>query len=211
MRILTLKNFSRNTRLEKHIPLGAPPNPGGFGTLPAPAAGAAPITGNTFAGGAAGPAVTPANAQGLQGAFGLQYFDTLLSSAQILALFTTAVPLVPAPGVGFFINPVYIKMILLAGSAAYLDGGGGAVTFAVGSLSVPLASNAEFLVTVSPNRRIQVVDWAAAALGTGVTGTAGNPPTEDNAAFTIAKATANFTAGNGTMKITVYYTIEPTL
>lgn len=181
-------------------PLGAPPNPGG----------STPITGNTFAGGAAGPAVTPANAQGLQGAFGLQYVDVLLSSAQILALQTGAITLIPAPGVGFFINPQFIKMILLAGSAAYTDAGG-AVSFAVGSLSVALASNAIFLVTTSPNRRIQVLPWASAAVGTGVTGTAANPPTEDNAAFTIAKATNNFAAGNGTMKITVYYTIEPSL
>lgn len=201
--------FSRNTRLEKHVPLGAPPNPGGFGTLPAPT-GPVPLTGNTFAAGAAGPAVTPANAQGLQGSFGLQYFDVLLSSAQILALLGTPVTLMPAPGVGFFLNVRFIKMILLAGAAAYTDVGG-AVSFAVGSLSMALASNAIFLVTTSPNRRIQIVDFAAAAVGVGVTGTAGNPPTEDNAGLVISKITNNFAAGNGTMKITAYYTIEPTL
>ena len=67
------------------------------------------------------------------------------------------------------------------------------------------------LVTTAPNRRIQVVDWAAAAAGTGVTGTAGNPPTEDNAPFTIGKATGNLAAGNGTMHITTYYTTEASL
>lgn len=197
--------FSRNTRLEKHVPLGAPSNPGGFGTLPAPS-GPAPITGNTFVGTSA---ATPANAQGLQGAFGLQYFDALLSSAQILALLGTPVTLIPAPGVGFFLNVRFIKMILLAGAAAYTDVGG-AVSFAVGSLAMALASNAIFLVTTSPNRRIQIVDFAAAAVGVGVTGTAGNPPTEDNAGLVISKVTNNFAAGNGTMKITAYYTIEPT-
>jgi len=153
-------------------------------------------------------AVTPQNAQGLQGAFGLQYVDVTLSSAQILALFTTAVTLVPAPGVGFFINPIFVKMTFVGGGVAYLDGGGGAVTFAVGGLSDALASNAIFLVTVSPNRRTQVLSWAAAAIGVGITGTAANPPTEDNAVFTIGKATANFTAGTGTMRLTAYYTIE---
>jgi hypothetical protein len=151
-------------------------------------------------------------AVGPQGCVGLQVADVTLSSAQILALFTTAVTLVPAPGVaGWFIYPHKIVMRMLAGSSAYVDGGGGAITFAVGSLSVALASNAIILVTTSPNRRIQVVDWAAAAVGVGVTGTAGNPPTEDNAALTIGKATANPTAGNGTMHITVYYTVEPSL
>jgi hypothetical protein len=101
-------------------------------------------------------------------------------------------------------------MRLLAGSAAYTDAGG-AVSLSVGSITVALASNAIFLVTTSPNRRTQILDFAAAAAGTGLTGTAGNPPTEDNAAFTISKATNNFAAGNGTMHITIYYTIEPSL
>src|SRR5277367_408664 len=88
--------FARNTRLEKHAPLGAPPNPGGSVT----------ITGNTFAGGAAGPAVAPAYSQGLQGSFGLQYVDLQITAAQMLLLFTTPLTVVPAPGLGFRIVPV---------------------------------------------------------------------------------------------------------
>ncbi len=186
--------FIRNTRLEKHAPLGAPPNPGG----------SVPFTGNTFAAGAAGPAVTPANAQGLQGSFGLQYVDVTLSSAQILLLQTTPVTLVPAPGVGFFINAMFVKMI------SYTDAGG-AVSIGAGGQTVALASNAIFLVTVSPNRRIQTLLPQAAAVGVGITGTAANPPTEDNAALAISKITNQFAAGNGTMKISVFYTIEPSL
>jgi hypothetical protein len=167
-----------------------------------------PVNNPNFVGGQDGPGF----AIGPQGSIGLQWAELTLSSAQLLALFTTPVTLIPAPGVaGWFTLPHKIIMRFLAGSVAYVDGGGGAITFACGSLSVPLASNAIVLVTTSPNRRIQVVDWAAAAAGTGVTGTAGNPPTEDNAAFTISKATANLTAGNGTMKITVYYTTETSL
>jgi hypothetical protein len=132
-----------------------------------------------------------------------------LTSAQLLALETGAITIVPAPGVGYFINPKSIVIHYFGGSVAYTDAGG-AVSLAAGSLSVALASNAIFLVTVSPNRRIQTLDWPAAAIGVGVTGTAGNPPTEDNAPFTIAKATNNFAAGNGTARITVEYTIEPT-
>ncbi|MBA0089150.1 MAG: hypothetical protein HRJ53_29520 [Acidobacteria bacterium Pan2503] len=165
-----------------------------------------PVTANTFIGNTPGPgfAVGPA------GMTGFQVSETVLSSAQLLALFTGAITLIPAPGVGFFLNIDKIVMRLLAGSAAYTDAGG-AVSFTVGSLTVALASNAIFLVTTSPNRRIQVVDFAAAAAGTGVTGTAGNPPTEDNGAFTISKATGNLAAGNGTMKITTYYTTETSL
>lgn len=197
---MNLNRFFRNTRLEKHAPLGAPPNPGG----------STPITGNTFAGGAAGPAVTPANAQGLQGAFGLQYIDVVLSSAQILLLQTTPVTLVPAPGVGFFINALFVKMIFFGGSVAYTDAGG-AVSIGAGGQTVALASNAIFLVTVTPNRRIQTLLPQAAAAGTGITGTAANPPTEDNAALQISKITNQFAAGNGTMKLSVFYTVEPSL
>jgi hypothetical protein len=198
--LLYPNKFFRNTRLEKHVPLGAPPNPGGIN----------PITGNTFAAGAAGPAVTPALAQGLQGCFGLQYAETTLTSAQILLLQTTPVTLVPAPGVGFWINAWYVIMRLIAGSVAYTDAGG-AVSIGAGTLTTALASNAIFLVSVSPNTRKQVLLPYAAAAGTGVTDTAANPPTSDNAALAISKITNQFAAGNGTMHISVYYTIETTV
>jgi hypothetical protein len=188
-----LNKFFRNTRLEKHAPLGASPNPGG----------STPITGNTFAGGAAGPAVTPAFATGLQGCFGMQYVDVVLSSAQILALLGTPVTLVPAPGAGFSIVPVSAKVIVFGGSAAYTDVGG-AVQFVVGGRVYALASNAVFLTVATPNR--QVLQTAL----TGVVGAAGNPPSDDNAALQINKITNNFAAGTGTAKITIYYTIEPT-
>jgi hypothetical protein len=130
---------------------------------------------------------------------------TALTSPQILALFTTPITLVPAPGVGFTIIPILIVIKLFGGGAAYLDGGGGAITFANGSMSAALGSNAIFLVTVSPNRRIQSFPWP------GATDTAGNPPSDDNAALTIGKATGNFTAGTGTATVLCwYYTIATT-
>lgn len=188
-----MNRFSRNTKTEKH----APPF----------AAAANPTTWNTLVGGQGGPSF----ATGPQPCIGFQVNDTTLTSAQLLALFTGPVTIIPAPGVaGWFLNIDKVVMRLLAGSAAYTDAGG-AVSLTVGSLTVALASNAIFLVTVAPNRRIQVVDYAAAAAGTGVTGTAGNPPTEDNAAFTMSKATGNLAAGNGTMHLTTYYTTEPSL
>ena len=166
-----------------------------------------PILNPTYVGGQVG----PASAQGPQGCVGLQVADITLTSAQILAIQTGAITLIPAPGVtGFYINVFKIVMRLIGGSVAYTDAGG-AVSFACGGLSVALSANTIFLVTVSPNRRTQIVDWAAAAVGVGVLGTAANPPTEDNAPFTISKATNNFAAGNGTMHLTLYYTVEQSL
>jgi len=59
-------------------------------------------------------------------------------------------------------------------------------------------------VTTTPNKAIQQIGSFSA------TDTAGNPPTDDNAALAISKATNNFAAGNGTAKITVQYLVLPT-
>ncbi len=128
---------------------------------------------------------------------------TVLSSANILALLGTPITLVPAPGVGFRIVPMVIQIVFFGGTVAYTDAGG-AVNIGAGSSSQPLVSNAIFLVTVSPNKAIQQIG------GFSATDTAGNPPTDDNAALTISKITNNFAAGNGTAKITVQYLILPT-
>jgi hypothetical protein len=128
---------------------------------------------------------------------------TTLSSANILALLGTPITLVAAPGVGFKIVPLVIQIVFFGGGVAYTDAGG-AVSFSVGSASQALASNAVFLVTVSPNRGIQQVGSFSA------TDTAGNPPTDDNAPLTISKVTNNFAAGTGTAKITVQYLILST-
>lgn len=126
-----------------------------------------------------------------------------LSSAQLLALQTTPVTLVAAPGVGFSIIPTLIVIKFFGGGVAYTDAGG-AVSFQNGSMSAALPSNAIFLVTVSPTRRIQSFPWP------GATDTAGNPPSDDNAALTISKATNQFAAGNGTATVLVFYAIVPT-
>jgi len=133
----------------------------------------------------------------------LQSVTVSLSSAQILALFTTPITLVAAPGAGFAIFPYMFIVEFFGGTVAYTDAGG-AVSFSIGSASGPLASNAIFLVTVSPNKRFQTFPWP------GATDTAGNPPTDENAALTISKATNNFAAGNGTAKIIVQYLVLPT-
>lgn len=145
-----------------------------------------------------GPSVDP-NFQGIV----VQTTSTPLGSAQLLALLGTPVTLVPAPGVGFTILPISISILLFGGSAAYTDAGG-AVSFTIGSTSQALASNAIFTTATSPNKQIQRV------AGFSATDTAGNPPTDENAAMTISKTTNNFAAGNGTAKVIVHYVILPT-
>ena len=202
IRRLILGPFSRNTRLEKHVPRfpGTPPNSPGLGVPLTPALNTIDASG----------AVGPVNAVGAQaggiggsGAFGLQAVDVVLSSANLLALLGTAITLVPAPAAGFTIVPKAVKIIVFGGAAAYTDVGG-AVQVVVGSRVYALASNAVFLTVTTPNR--QILDTTL----TGVVGAAGNPPSDDGVACQINKITNNFAAGTGTAKVTLYYTIEPT-
>jgi hypothetical protein len=135
----------------------------------------------------------------------IRRFSVELTSAQILALHTTPVNLVPAPGVGFRIVPILFFMRLIAGAVAYLDAGGGAVELEVGPTAFQaLASNAVFLTTVAPN-------IATEALGANLAAqldTPGNPPDDANVPLAITKATGHFTAGTGTMHISGLYLIE---
>lgn len=197
--------FDRNTRLEKHIPRfpGAAPNSPGLGAPVTPALAsqvdASGLAGPVFAQGAQGGV-----GAGGSGAFGLQAVDVVLSSAQILALLGTPITLVPAPAPGFTVVPKSIKIIVFQGSAAYTDAGG-AVQIIVGGRVYALASNAVFTQAgASPNR--QILDTVL----TGVVGASGNPPSDDGVACQINKITNNFAAGNGTAKVTLYYTVEPT-
>lgn len=156
-------------------------------------------------GGAAQPGFRALVLADLPGA-GLQYpqtISTTLSAANLLALLGTPITLVPAPGVGFTIHVLSIVIVFFGGAAAYTDAGG-AVSFQIGSAAQALASNGIFLVTTTPNKAIQRVG------GLQATDTAGNPPTDDNGALTISKATNNFAAGNGTAKVIVHYLVLPT-
>lgn len=153
-------------------------------------------------GGAAPPTFRLIVAADLPGTL-LQSVSVSLSSANILALLGTPITLVAAPGVGFVIVPIMIVVEFFGGGVAYTDAGG-AVSFNIGTASGALANNNIFLVTVSPNKRIQSFPWP------GATDTAGNPPTDDNGALTISKITNNFAAGTGTAKILVQYLILST-
>ena len=136
----------------------------------------------------------------------IRRFSVELTSAQILALFTTPVTLIPAPGVGQRIVPLNFTF-RLTGGVAYTDGGGGAVSLAVGATAKQaLATNGIFLVTATPNRATETLGASLAA----IFDTAGNPPDSDNQPLTILKATGNFAAGTGTMHISGLYLVEPT-
>jgi len=139
---------------------------------------------------------------GLQSGFQMDYrSDITLTSAQLLALLGTAVTLVPAPGPGLMLCPETIILRMLGGTQ-YTDVGG-AVSFQVGTMSAALAANTIVTGPTSGQRSQQIFAFTG-------TSTAANPPTNENAALTISKATNNFAAGTGTLHITVFYTVETT-
>lgn len=127
--------------------------------------------------------------------------DITLTSAQILALQSGAITLIPAPGAGLMIVPMSV-LIRLLGGTQYTDAGG-AVSFSVGTMAQALAANTVFTGPTAGQRSQQTIFF-------GGTSTAANPPTNENAAMTISKITNNFAAGTGTCHITVYYTVEST-
>ena len=129
-----------------------------------------------------------------------------LTSAQILALETTPVTLVPAPGVGFQIIPLFIICYFFGGSVAYTNAGG-AVNVKVGATMLQALAE-QFITTVSPNRTVSKTTFAGSAT---LSSSAGNPPDSDNAPLTINKITNQYAAGNGTARFVSYYVIEPTI
>lgn len=141
--------------------------------------------------------VTPFNAQ-------VQAQSITLTSAQILALLGTPITLVPAPGVGKQIVPLCIIVRFFGGTVAYTNAGG-AVNVKVGATMLQ-ALTEQFITTVSPTRTVGVIAFG----GTELQSSAANPPDTDNAPLTINKITNNYAAGNGTARVTAYYTVEPT-
>jgi hypothetical protein len=127
-----------------------------------------------------------------------------LTAAQILLLLGTPVVLVAAPGVGFQIVPFCIIVHFFGGSIAFTNAGG-AVNVKVGATMLQ-ALTEQFITTVAPNRTMGVIAFAPTELQS----SAANPPDTDNAALTINKITNNYAAGNGTARVTAFYTIEPT-
>lgn len=132
-----------------------------------------------------------------------------LTSAQLLALSTTPITLVPAPGAGFYIFPTYFTMQYHFGGTAYTSP-------AVGNDCYFLYGNPP---EVNPTNLIMLYDWAATASGIikatasctfiGICGEGLTPYTTVNNAPVIFTAPNALGAGNGTLTITLNYSILP--
>jgi hypothetical protein len=129
-----------------------------------------------------------------------------LTSAQLLALSTTPITLVPAPPAGFYIAPSYFYMQYHFGGTAY--SGSGDCYFIYGPPP-----------EVNPTNLIALYAWLAATSGIlkasasctfiGICGEGLTPYTTVNNAAVVFTAPTAITGGNGTLTITLNYSILP--
>lgn len=126
----------------------------------------------------------------------LQYAQVTLSSAQILALNTTPISLVAAPGSGKVILPVSLYATLTYVSATYSANAAG---FTVRYTNASGASTAMTLTQA-------FVQSSASAMFAIVAGATAITPVA-NAAIVVYADTANPTTGDSAIKIQIYYRV----
>lgn len=121
-----------------------------------------------------------------------------VTSAELLNLFTVPKTIVAAPGANKAILVLGMLVAYKFASAAYVNGGGGNFTFAIapGTDDWAFTMVADNFVTKTSSQIqsfVQTSSWFG-------------PITDaDNQALILKKETANLTAGDGTLEITVVY------
>lgn len=128
----------------------------------------------------------------------LQMADVTISTAEVLALFTTPKTLVAAPGAGFTLIPVSIYSSITYNTTAYACNAAGLILkYTDGSGTAPGSVLTQAFCQSSASAE-QVVQNAA---------TAYTPTT--NAALVLQAGTANPTTGNSAIKVRIFYRRVP--
>lgn len=123
-----------------------------------------------------------------------------LTAAQIIAMGTTAITIVPAPGTGFAILVRQISVELDLTSTAFT--GGGVVHFYYHGQTTEIMSASIAAATVqgSAGTSVYLLEPVATSGGSVVTPAVG---------IDITNATAPFAAGTGTAIVTIWYNVLP--
>ena len=125
----------------------------------------------------------------------------MLTSAQLLALNTTPITLIPAAGAGNMISIVNATLEYNFVATPYTVPGGTQLQLFVNTLEVGTDIAAAGLVDQGANT------VASTTAANQTTGTAA--ATLANQPLTITNSIGNFTLGDGTLTVTVYYNIIP--
>lgn len=125
-----------------------------------------------------------------------------LSSAELLALYDTPKELIPTPGVGKIIIPEDIVFSLDYGTAPY-TGGGGVVRVSYGGETTQLLGTTDLNANLFDLTTDAVVVGNFIPISTGVT----NITAGINKSLVFTNNTANFSGGDGTLKVFLKYRI----
>jgi len=128
-----------------------------------------------------------------------------LTSAELLAIFTTPIQLVAAPGVGKVVVPITIALSYRYNTIAYTDNGGDIIIMPNGGGAPQDWASAAFHGVnfwTKTTHQFRAQGYSLAIVAAGLLSSA-----YDNKALMIANDTANPTLGNGTIIVTVNYQI----
>ena len=124
----------------------------------------------------------------------------VLSNAQLLTLSSTAVQLLPAPGVGYFYNILKATLVNECAGTAYTSGG--AFTIGYGTTMTQALSGTIATNIMTSQTTVNLIQLAGVNLGNTTEALYDNQP------IYINNASANYATGTGTMKVSLSYTIE---
>jgi hypothetical protein len=141
---------------------------------------------------------------------------TMITSAQLNALHTTPVTLIPAQvavkgtgtSVDLFISPQYISMVYTAGKTPYSGANGGLFTFGWGSTIASIAATSAVLGVTLPDQGF--VDQTTSQLVIDLVINVNGPlplASVKNQPFSCYLADDTLTAGDGNLLITTQYSV----
>lgn len=147
----------------------------------------------------------------LQGAVE-QVWEKTVTAAQMLALFTTPVSLIDAPGPNRMILPSLIVVEKPAGTA-YTLGTAGPLNIGIGvapaTFSLINFVLAGMMDQATKQSRVGFLPDPASAVVSGIISPINNVTRMDNQALYLRQATANMTAGNTVLRLHIYGRILP--
>jgi hypothetical protein len=136
-----------------------------------------------------------------QSAGPVQTATVTLTSAQLRALHSTPVQLIPAPGSGQMVAPISVVFQYKAGASPYTITGGGRVAVYLGAPNnlVTQVDAARFLD--------QTTSQVFMSEGIGGIGSSQQGAVENASVMVENDSTTEWTGGDGTVTISVYYTV----
>lgn len=125
------------------------------------------------------------------------YVVVSLTAAQIIAMFTTPVPLIAAPGAGKAIIVEQWLLEMNTSATAFTGGGAVSAVYHGGSVNVAGTTIASTVVTAGAGQTLTLVGPSGAAVIT----------VPANTGVDLTNATGVFAAGTGTAKVFIWYEV----